>query len=70
MDAPMFVAIFTPIFSAHALHQGRREQSFSSVSVITGSEILLRVPASSEAANRRIAEYRKSPDSRLLRLND
>jgi hypothetical protein len=43
-------------------------QSFSVLSVITGSETVVTVRPDRE--DRRIADYRKSPLSRLLILND
>ena len=46
-----------------------RRRSFTSVSVITGHEVLLRTTALPKK-ERRIAAYRKSPESRLLRLDD
>ena len=46
----------------------RAAQSFSVLSVITGSETVVTVRPDRE--DRRIADYRKSPLSRLLILND
>lgn len=43
-------------------------QSFSVLSIITGSETVVTVRPDRE--DRRIADYRKSPLSRLLILND
>jgi hypothetical protein len=48
----------------------RAAQSFSVLSVISGDEILLTKPALPDGEDRRIADYRKSPLSRLLILND
>jgi hypothetical protein len=45
----------------------RKTQSFSVTSIITGSEVLVTKTAPED---RRIADYRKSPLSRLLVLND
>ena len=48
----------------------RAAQSFSVLSVITGGEIFLTKPALPDGEDRRVADYRKSPLSRLLILND
>ena len=47
----------------------RAPQSFTVISVITGSEILLTKPAHPDQEDQRIADYRRSPLSRLLVLN-
>ena len=64
MDA-MFALLFVPVFPP----ERRAPQSFSATSVITGSEILVTKTALTDR-ERRIADYRKSPLSRLLLLND
>jgi hypothetical protein len=69
MDASLFVIIFGAIFSEDTRQKRRVAEWFSSVSVITGGEILLKMPALPENQERRIAAYRRSPDSRPLRLN-
>jgi hypothetical protein len=46
-----------------------RTRTFKSVSVITGQDVFLRVTTSPDK-DRRIAAYRNSPESHLLRLND
>jgi hypothetical protein len=46
-----------------------RTRPFRSVSVITGEDVYLRVTSLPER-ERRLAAYRRSPDSQLLRLND
>ena len=70
MEAALFVAIFFPIVCAMAVQERRRSaESFSSVSVITGSDIVLKVTALPDS-ERRLAAYRKSPESRLLNLKD
>jgi hypothetical protein len=70
MDASWFVTVFGAIFSEDTLRKRRFPEWFSSVSVITGGEILLKLPAFSEHEGRRLAAYRRSPDPRPLRLDD
>ena len=55
-------------FPATSSIERRAPQSFSVLSVITGSETVVTVRPDRE--DRRIADYRKSPLSRLLVLND
>ena len=74
MEAALFFAIFVPIAGALvvALSGERRRRSaetFGSVSVITGGDIVLKTSALPER-ERRIARYRASSESRLLILND
>jgi hypothetical protein len=70
MDASWFVTVFGAISSEDTLPKRRVPEWFSSVSVITGGEILLKLPALPENEDRRLAAYRRSSDSRPLRLND
>jgi len=70
MDASWFVTVFGAISSEDTLRKRRVPEWFSSVSVITGGEVLLKLPASPEHEDRRLAEYRRSSDPRPLRLND
>ena len=48
----------------------RAAQSFSVISVITGCETFVTKTALADPEDRRIADYRKSPLSRVLILND
>jgi hypothetical protein len=61
---------FFPFFYLPATEERRAPQSFSVLSVISGGEILVRKTAPPDLEDRRIADYRKSPLSRLLILND
>ena len=61
--------IFVPESLSFAAKR-REVQSFSVMSVITGSEIFVTRTALPEPEDRRIADYRKSPLSKLLILND
>jgi hypothetical protein len=61
--------IFVPTSQSYATKR-RAAQSFSVTSVVTGSEISLTKTALPDREDRRIADYRKSPLSRLLILND
>jgi hypothetical protein len=62
---------FFPFFTFFAASPQRRAaQSFSVISVITGSEVLVTKTALPDGEDGRAAEYRKSPLSRLLILND
>ena len=62
---------FFPCFTFFpASPQRRAAQSFSVISVITGSEILVTRTALPDREDGRAADYRKSPLSRLLILND
>jgi hypothetical protein len=70
MDASLFVTIFGAISEDTLRRKRRVPESFSSVSVITGGAILLKMPALPENEVRRIAVYRRSPDLRPLRLTD
>jgi hypothetical protein len=70
MDASLFVTLFGAISSEDTLPKRRVPEWFSSVSVITGGEVLLKMPALPENEARRLAAYQRSPDPRPLRLND
>ena len=61
--------IFLPASESFST-QRRAAQSFSVISVITGSETFVTKTALPDREDRRIADYRKSPLSRLLILND
>ena len=61
---------FLIFFPASLAPKRRATQWFSVTSVITGSEVLVMKTALPEREDRRIADYRKSPLSRLLILND
>ena len=69
-DVSLFAILFFVFLPASqsAAAKRRAAQSFSVISVITGSEVL--VTKAPEREDRRIADYRKSPLSRLLILND
>jgi hypothetical protein len=69
MDAASFVAIFLPMMAGATDEPRRFPRTFTSVSIITGSEIVLKVPPRT-GRDRRIAAYRKSPDARPLNLVD
>jgi hypothetical protein len=68
MDTAWFMAMFLPMMSADQQRR-RTPTTFTSVSVITGDEIVLRTTALPDRESR-IAAYRKSPESYLLNLND
>jgi hypothetical protein len=70
MDASWFVTVFGAISSEDTLPKRRVPEWFSSVSVITGDEILLKLPALPENEDRRLAAYRRSSDPSPLGLND
>ena len=57
--------IFFPASGSFSTER-RAAQSFSVISVITGSETLVTKTARPDRDDRRIADYRKSPHSRLL----
>ena len=67
MFFPFF--IFSPADGSSSTKR-RAAQSFSVISVITGSETVVTKTALADPEDRRIADYRKSPLSRLLILND
>ena len=72
VDASLFVVLFLlflPASQSFATER-RAAQSFSVLSVITGSEVFLRKTTLPDREDRRVADYRKSPLSRLLILND
>jgi hypothetical protein len=68
MDASLFVTIFGA-FSEDTLRKRRVAEWFRSVSVITGDEVLLKLPASPVNEDRRVAASRRSPDPSPLGLN-
>jgi hypothetical protein len=61
---------FFPFVIFFPASERRAAQSFSVISVITGSETFVTKTALPDREDRRIADYRKSPLSRLLILND
>lgn len=67
MDVASFVAIFLPMVADQ--QRRRSPKTFTSVSVITGNEIVLKTSAL-PARESRVAAYRKSRESRRLNLND
>ena len=70
-DVSLFATLFFVLFPASEAFAAkrRRPQSFSVISVITGGEVVVTKTAPPDR-DRRIADYRKSPLSRLLILND
>lgn len=78
MEASLFMSLFVVFLPAMA--KRREPKWYSVISVITGSEILVKnsresVPGVQRRArlagdDRRVAAYRKSPRSTLLVLND
>jgi hypothetical protein len=71
-DVSLFAVLFFILFPAaqSAAAKRRAPQSFSVISVITGSEVFVTKTALPAGEDSRIADYRKSPLSRLLILND
>jgi hypothetical protein len=69
MDASQFVTIFGALFSEDTRRR-RVAEPFTSVSVITGGEIGLKLPAEPGNDDRRIAASRRSPDTRPLGLSN
>ena len=67
MFFPFF--IFSPADESFPTKR-RAAQSFSVISVITGSETFVTKTALADREDTRIADYRKSPLSRLLILHD
>ena len=70
MEAALFIAICGVIFLSVNGVKRRGSESFGGISVIAGGEIPMRTPASPGGENRDLARYRRSPESRLLILND
>jgi hypothetical protein len=65
-----FFSFFPFFIFVPASPQRSVTQSFSVISVLTGSEILVTKTAPADRGYGRAADYRKSPLSRLLILND
>ena len=68
MEISLFVSLF--VMFVPDIAKRRRPQWYSVISVITGSEILVKNEALSAGGGSRIAAKRKSPRSRLLNLHD
>ena len=70
MDASLFVTVFGATFPEDPLQKRRVAEWFRTVSVITGDETWLTMPAFPENEVMRRAAGRTSPDPRPLGLND
>ena len=70
MDGSLFVTVFGAIFSEDTLRKRRVAESFRSVSVVTGGEVWLKMPALRENERTCLAVDRRSPDPTPLGLND